>query len=169
MLDVLLLLSVSRGLCDTSQFGSIDFGSAWCSAATIGSATPTCTLSPALYTTHSTETQPRPTLERLDDQRRGRWDDRDGSLSVLDGELDGNSQTLPVAGSLGNVFSDLLWRLREGLDTFFPSRRVLAHQTERTDLWGESRRGTDLTTSGSEVDDLWRVRGQLILCLTEVM
>lgn len=31
----------------------------------------------------------------------------------------------------------------------------LAHQTERTDLGGESRRGTDLTTSGSEVDDLW--------------
>lgn len=32
-------------------------------------------------------------LEGSDDERRGRWHNRDGSLSVLDGELDGDSQT----------------------------------------------------------------------------
>ena len=32
-------------------------------------------------------------LERFDDQGRGGGDDRDGSLTVLDRELNGNSQT----------------------------------------------------------------------------
>ena len=50
-------------------------------------------------------------LEGLDDQRRGGWDDIDLGLSVLDGELDGDSQTLPVAGVLGNVFRNLFRRL----------------------------------------------------------
>jgi hypothetical protein len=31
------------------------------------------------------------TLQCLDDQGRGGWDDSDGCLSVLDGELDGDS------------------------------------------------------------------------------
>jgi len=50
-------------------------------------------------------------LEGLDDERRSRGDDRDGSLTVLDGELDGHAETLPVASSLGDVLSDLLGRL----------------------------------------------------------
>jgi hypothetical protein len=45
-------------------------------------------------------------LEGLDDQRRGRGDDRDSGLTVLDGELDGDSQTLPVASGFGNIFTD---------------------------------------------------------------
>lgn len=47
-------------------------------------------------------------VERLDDQGRGRGDNRDLGLTVLDSQLDGNSETLPVTGSLGDVFSDLL-------------------------------------------------------------
>ncbi|KAI3477912.1 hypothetical protein L1887_60219 [Cichorium endivia] len=76
-------------------------------------------------------------LERLDDERGGRGDDRDGSLTVLDGKLDGDAETLPVAGGLGDVLTDLLGR-----------------ETKRTDLGGKRRRGTDLTTGGTEVDDL---------------
>ena len=76
-------------------------------------------------------------LERLDDERRGRRDDRDGSLTVLDGKLDSDTETLPVASGLGDIFTDLLGR-----------------ETERTNLGGEGGRGTDFTTGGTEVDDL---------------
>ena len=40
----------------------------------------------------------------------------------------------PVTGGLGNIFTNLLGR-----------------QTERTDLGGQSRLGSDLTTSGPQV------------------
>jgi hypothetical protein len=73
-------------------------------------------------------------LESADDQGGGGGNDGDGSLTVLDGELDSHAQAFPVAGSLGNIFSDLLGR-----------------KTQRTDLGGESRRGTNLATSGTEV------------------
>lgn len=76
-------------------------------------------------------------LERLDDERRGGGDNGNGSLTVLDGKLDGNTETLPVTSGLGNVFTDLLGR-----------------ETKRTNLGGKGRRGTNLTTGGSEVDDL---------------
>ena len=57
---------------------------------------------------------PRGLLQGLDDEGGGGWDDRDGGLTVLDGELDGDTETLPVTGSLGNVFSDLLGGLCVG-------------------------------------------------------
>lgn len=47
-------------------------------------------------------------LEGLDDEGGSRGDDRDGGLTVLDGELDGDTESLPVASSLGNVLSNLL-------------------------------------------------------------
>ena len=50
-------------------------------------------------------------LERTDDQRRGRRQNVDFGLSVLDGQLHGNSQTLPFGGALGDIFRDLLWWL----------------------------------------------------------
>jgi hypothetical protein len=63
-------------------------------------------------------------LERLDDERRGRGNDGDLGLSVLDSELNGDAEALPVLGRLlGNVLSDLLGR-----------------KTERTDLGGQRRR-----------------------------
>lgn len=76
-------------------------------------------------------------LEGLDDQRRGGRHNGDGGLTVLDGESDGNTQTLPVTGVLGDIFTDLL-----------------GGQTERTDLGSQSRLGSDLTTSHSQVNDL---------------
>jgi len=76
-------------------------------------------------------------LERLDDERRGRGNDGDGGLTVLDGQLDSDTETLPVTSGLGDIFTDLLWR-----------------QTERTDLGGERGRSTNFTTSRTEVDNL---------------
>lgn len=94
-------------------------------------------------------------LEGLDDERRSSGDNRDSSLTVLDGQLDGDTETFlsmvsvrkkilvflcysncthPVTGSLGDIFTDLLGR-----------------ETKRTDLRGKGRRGTNLTTGGTEV------------------
>ena len=50
----------------------------------------------------------RRTLESLDDKGRCGGDDVNLGLTVLDGELDGNAETLPRAGGLGDIFTDLL-------------------------------------------------------------
>jgi hypothetical protein len=76
-------------------------------------------------------------LEGLDDQGRGGGNNRDRSLTVLDGELDSHTETLPVTSVLGNVFTDLL-----------------GGQTQRTNLGSERRLGADLTTGHTQVDDL---------------
>ncbi|KAI9367870.1 hypothetical protein BJX61DRAFT_526488 [Aspergillus egyptiacus] len=76
-------------------------------------------------------------LQGLDDEGRGGGHNRDLSLTVLDGELDSNTETFPVTSVLGNIFTNLLGR-----------------QTERTDLRSQSGLGSDLTTSHTEVDDL---------------
>jgi hypothetical protein len=52
--------------------------------------------------------------------------------------------TYPVAGGLGDIFTDLLGR-----------------QTEGTDLGSEGGRSTHLTTGGTEVDDLLLVGVEL--------
>jgi hypothetical protein len=46
-------------------------------------------------------------LEGLDDERRGRGDNGDLSLTVLDGQLDRDPKTLPVASGLGDIFTNL--------------------------------------------------------------
>ena len=46
-------------------------------------------------------------LKGLDDEGRSGGNDGDGGLTVLDGQLDGDAQTLPVAGGLGDIFTDL--------------------------------------------------------------
>jgi hypothetical protein len=76
-------------------------------------------------------------LEGLDDEGRSGGHNRDGGLTVLDGQADGDAETLPVASGLGNIFTDLLGR-----------------KTERTDLGRKGGRGTDLTSGGTEVDNL---------------
>ena len=76
-------------------------------------------------------------LEGLDDQRGGGGNDRDGGLTVLDGQADGDAETLPVASGLGDIFTDLLGR-----------------KTERTDLGRKGGGGTDLTSRCPQVDDL---------------
>lgn len=76
-------------------------------------------------------------LESSNDQRRGRGDDGDGGLSVLDGQLDSDSDTLVGLGGLGDILTNLL-----------------GGQTERTNLGSKSGGSSDLTTHGSQVDDL---------------
>ena len=51
--------------------------------------------------------------------------------------MNGNLNTFEVLGGLGDIFTDLLGR-----------------KTERTDLGRKGGRGTDLTSGGTEVNDL---------------
>lgn len=53
-------------------------------------------------------------LEGLDNERRGGGNNRDGGLTVLDGQLDGDAKTLPVTGGFGDIFTDLYRLLAEG-------------------------------------------------------
>lgn len=46
-------------------------------------------------------------LKGLDDEGRSGGDDGNGGLTVLDGQLDGDTETLPVTGGLGDIFTDL--------------------------------------------------------------
>ncbi|QBM86989.1 hypothetical protein METSCH_B01830 [Metschnikowia aff. pulcherrima] len=76
-------------------------------------------------------------LQGSDDEGRSRWDNGGSSLSVLNSQLNSDLDTLEVLSGLGDVLTDLLWR-----------------QTQRTDLWGQGGRSTDLTTNGSQVEEL---------------
>lgn len=51
--------------------------------------------------------------ESLDNQSGSRWDDLDLSDTVLDDQLDGDTETLVVHGRLGDIIGNLLGRLRE--------------------------------------------------------
>ena len=65
-------------------------------------------------------------LEGFDDQGRSRRYHLNLGLSVLNGQFHCNPQTLPITSCLGDVITDLFWR-----------------QTQRADLGGPGRRGTD--------------------------
>ena len=52
-------------------------------------------------------------LQCFDDHGWGTGDDGHFGLSVLDGQLDGDLQTLPVLGCLGDVITNFFWRLLE--------------------------------------------------------
>ena len=105
---------------------------------------------------------PRRLLERFDNQRGGGRYDGDGGLTVIDGQSDGYRGDLsaPTINSLNVVW---FW---SGLDLAYPvSGRLgdiltdlLRRETERTDLGCQSGRGTDLTSSGAEVNDLLLIR-----------
>ena len=98
-------------------------------------------------------------LQGLDDQRGSRGHHSDGSHTVLDAQLDGDLQTLPVTSGLGNVVSDLLgrlrrhgiqrWRLDLGFVYAHPVDRT--YQTQWTDLGGQGGSGTDLTADATHV------------------
>lgn len=47
-------------------------------------------------------------LESLDNEGRSGRNDGNLSLTVLNGQLDGDAETLPVLGALGDIFTDLL-------------------------------------------------------------
>jgi len=55
-------------------------------------------------------------LEGLDDEGGGGGNDGNGGLTVLDGQLDGDTETLPVTSGLGDIFTDLFGRETEGTD-----------------------------------------------------
>lgn len=74
-------------------------------------------------------------LEGTDDQGGGRGDNAGDSLTVLDGQLNSDAETLPVLGGLGDVLTNLL-----------------GGETKGTNLGGKSGGGTNLTTGGTEVD-----------------
>jgi len=94
-------------------------------------------------------------LQSLDDQRGGGGNHGDGGLSVLDGQADGDLQTLPVGGGLGDVITDFLGRLQR--DTFVSANctskqtDLHAYQTEGTDLWGQGGCGTDFSAHATQV------------------
>merc|ERR1712001_240019 len=69
-------------------------------------------------------------FQGLDDEGRGRRYHRDSGLPVLDLELDRHLETLPVAGRLGDVVTDLL-----------------RGQTKGTHLRGQGGGGADLATN----------------------
>jgi len=72
-------------------------------------------------------------VQSLDDQRGGSGDHLDLSLTVLDNELDSNTDSLPVLGGLGDIVSDLL-----------------GGKTEGTDLGGERGSGGSLTSNNTD-------------------
>jgi len=84
-------------------------------------------------------------LEGLDDVGSSRGHEGDGSLAVLDGELDRDLEAFPVLGGLGNVITDLL-----------------RGQTKGTDLRGKRRCCRNLATDGAEGDCNGRQRDKQI-------
>ena len=57
---------------------------------------------------HALQDMCRRTLESLDDKGGGGGDDVNLGLTVLDGKLNGYTETLPSTRSLGDIFTDLL-------------------------------------------------------------
>lgn len=53
-------------------------------------------------------------------------------MTVLDGELDSDTESLPVAGSLGDVFTDPVWVSEE---------KVYGGAAERAYFFGDRPRG----------------------------
>lgn len=74
-------------------------------------------------------------LEGSDDERGRTRNHVDGRLTILNGQSHGDFESLPVLGGLGDIISDLLGR-----------------KTERTNLRGKRRSGTDFTTDNAEED-----------------
>ena len=64
-------------------------------------------------------------LQRLDDEGGGGGNHGAGGLSVLHLQLHGHLQTLPVAGGLGNVVSDLLGGKTEGTNLKWKRNLIL--------------------------------------------
>lgn len=50
-------------------------------------------------------------FQSFDNHRRSTWYNRHFGLSVLNGQLDSNPETLPVLGCLGDIISNFLWWL----------------------------------------------------------
>jgi hypothetical protein len=111
-------------------------------------------------------------LQRTDDKRGGSRDDGDGGLTVLDGELDRDTEALlyfeNIFGQLRRAFKSPpepdSGRPRDGVlrskhDGSYPVTsslgdiftNFLGRKTQGTNLGREGGRGTDLTSGGTEV------------------
>ena len=77
-------------------------------------ASPTLTLAtpPWIRTVLDLLAVTRGLLKLLDDERSSGGNDVDLGVTVLDGQLAGDLQALPITGSLGDVISNLLGRLK---------------------------------------------------------
>ena len=75
-------------------------------------------------------------LQSADDQGGSRRNNIDDGITILDGELDRDLQSLPVLGGLGDIVSNLLWG-----------------KTERSNLRGKGRSSSDFTSDCSDVND----------------
>ena len=73
----------------------------------------------------------------LDDERGGGGDDLDLGLPVLDDELNGDFEALPVLRGLGDVVADLL-----------------GGEAERAHLGGQGRRGGNFSAHGPQAHGL---------------
>ncbi|TEA16648.1 hypothetical protein DBR06_SOUSAS20610032, partial [Sousa chinensis] len=69
-------------------------------------------------------------------QGRGRRYHLNLGLSVLNGQLHCNPQTLPITSCLGDVITNFFWR-----------------QIQGADLGGQGRHGTDCPTGAPQVHD----------------
>lgn len=100
-------------------------------------------------------------LEGLDDERRGRGNDGDGGLTVLDGQFDRDTETLPIAGGFGDIFTDLYTlsvapsQCAIGLDVLFgdrPRGPILGARAEEAPTSPPvARRWMTLTSLGSNL------------------
>lgn len=91
-------------------------------------------------------------LECADDEGGSGRHNRHGSLSVLNGELDGHAQTFLFHALVGCVFcleQEQSYPVTGGLCDVFTD--LLGRQTQGTDLGSEGCRRTDLTASGAKV------------------
>ena len=77
-------------------------------------------------------------LEGADEARSGAGGQRDGGNTVLNDELAGHLETLPILGALLDIFTDLL-----------------GVQTQGANLRGESSSGGNFTTNGTDDDDFF--------------
>jgi len=75
-------------------------------------------------------------FQSFDDQRRSGWNDGNLSLSVLDGQFDGDFQAFPFFGVFADIVTDLFWG-----------------ETEWSDFWGQSSGWGYFSSDGSEFDD----------------
>lgn len=80
-------------------------------------------------------------LEGLDDQGGGRGHHLHAGLTVLDDELDGDLEALPVSSGLHDVVTDLLWG-----------------QTQGTDLGGQGGGGGHFSTHAPQAH--WKLQEQ---------
>ena len=83
-------------------------------------------------------------LQSLDNQSRGGGLEGDGSLTVLDLKLHGDTKTLPVLGGLGDIITNLLGGKTEGTDLGGKRRGSSGHTSDNTEVQNLNFIGVEL-------------------------